>query len=266
MNVQEKFEQMGARVKILPPRSFRLSDVPQRSVTLDIGKDKKGSFFLIRKSDDVEIEVLDVKPDDRHLLVLARVPDEKPHQPDHKSKFLCGHDERDWFVAGVPDNRPVYNVSTAMEALKPREVLAAQSQKKIKHKDKKRRKTEAYVRQGEWFFIPAKGLVVEESLILKDEPLRRGGGKPHMAEFAYRRGGTTVWFHPVHAPNGILPTSFRKLTEEQRKQPNWRSMVRDAEVFVKGAIRHADHKTVHLDGWYKVVPNNESRANVAFLD
>jgi len=33
-------------------------------------------------------------------------------------KFLCGHDERHWFVAAVP-GRGVSNVRTAMEALKP---------------------------------------------------------------------------------------------------------------------------------------------------
>jgi hypothetical protein len=266
MNIEQKFEQMGARVKVVKPFPNFRGEYPTRSLSLDVQKDKKGTFFQIRKSDDVEVQVLDVRPDERHLLVMARIPDDRPHRPDTKPKFLCGHDERDWFVAGISQGTAVSSVSTAMEALKPREVLEVQSQKKMKGKDKKRRKTEAYIRQGEWFFVRATDLQVDESLILKNEPLRRGAGKPHMAEFAYRRGGEAVWFHAVYAKNGISPAIFKKLDEEKRKSPGWRSMVRDAEVFVKGTIRHADHKTVCLDGWYRVLPNSESRRNVAFLD
>jgi hypothetical protein len=47
-------------------------------------------------------------------------------------------------------------------------------------------------------------------------------------------------------------------------------MVRDAHVFVRGTVRHSDHKTIFLDGWHEVFMNTETRAaamrNVAFLD
>jgi hypothetical protein len=47
-------------------------------------------------------------------------------------------------------------------------------------------------------------------------------------------------------------------------------MRRNPEVYVKGRIRHPDHKTTVLPGWHRVVPNTENRAaagrNVAFLD
>jgi hypothetical protein len=47
-------------------------------------------------------------------------------------------------------------------------------------------------------------------------------------------------------------------------------MVRDAEVFAMGTIRHADHATVRLSGWHRVLMNTEPRAramrHVAFLD
>jgi hypothetical protein len=50
----------------------------------------------------------------------------------------------------------------------------------------------------------------------------------------------------------------------------WRAMTRDAEVYVRGRIRHADHKTVTLNGWHRVYMNTETQAvamrNVAFLD
>jgi hypothetical protein len=47
-------------------------------------------------------------------------------------------------------------------------------------------------------------------------------------------------------------------------------MRRNPGVYVKGRVRHADHATITLHGWHRVVMNTEgqSRAmrNVAFLD
>jgi hypothetical protein len=47
-------------------------------------------------------------------------------------------------------------------------------------------------------------------------------------------------------------------------------MTRDAVVYARGRVRHADHRTITLHGWHRVLMNTEgqSRAmrNVAFLD
>lgn len=47
-------------------------------------------------------------------------------------------------------------------------------------------------------------------------------------------------------------------------------MRRDAAVYVKGRVSHADHATITLDGWHQVVMNTENEAaamrHVAFLD
>jgi hypothetical protein len=67
-----------------------------------------------------------------------------------KSKFLCGHDERHWFVAGIPETAPVGTVRQAKEALKPAEVLSAQAGKRLRAKARNRRKNASFVRQGEW--------------------------------------------------------------------------------------------------------------------
>jgi hypothetical protein len=156
-----------------------------------------------------------------------------------------------------------------MEALKPAPVLSAQSSKKLKTKEKKRRKTDAYIRQGEWFFVPAPQLKVDKNIILQKEPLQRGRGKPHMAEELYRIGGTTVYVNAFHR-NGISTAAYSALSEAERKKAPWRTMTRDPEVYVRGKITHADHKTVHLDGWHRVCPNTETQAkamrHVAFLD
>jgi hypothetical protein len=154
--------------------------------------DRKGELFEIARQPgaEAEVAVLDVQPADRHLLLLVR-------EGKDKSKFLCGHDERHWFVAGIPETAPVGTVRQAKGALKPTEVQSAQARQRLKAKARSRRKNAAYVRQGEWFFLPVADMAVDERLVLRDEPLTRGnGGKPHWAEFCHRTGGQTVYVCP----------------------------------------------------------------------
>lgn len=115
------------------------------------------------------------------------------------SRFLCGHDECQWFVAAVPGSAS--SVREAKEALKPEVVRESQARHKVKTKRRNKRKNDGFIRQSEWFFVSCPDMVVDEMLVLKNEPLRRGRGKPHMAEF------------------------------------NWRAVSRDPEAFVKGKVR-----------------------------
>ena len=191
--INAKFARMCARVKAVEQQSRSGT-----AVTLDVRADRHGEFFevMVQPGTDAEISVLDVQPTDRHLLLFVREGNEK-------SKFLCGHDERHWFVAGIPENAPVGTVRQAKEALKPTEVQTAQASKRLNAKARGRRKNAAYVRQGEWFFLPVAGMVVDEARVLRNEPLRRGiGGKPHLAEFCYRTGGEGVWVCSRY-PNGV---------------------------------------------------------------
>jgi hypothetical protein len=135
-----------------------------------------------------------------------------------------------------------------------------------------RRRNEAFVRQGEWFFVPAPDLVVPGWLLLRNEPLSRAGGsKPHMCQFAYRTGGTSVWVCPRYS-SGLTDAQYAGLlaSDPKARRWNWQRMVRDPEVYVKGRVWHRDHKTVVLDGWHRVAMNTEWQApfagNVAFLD
>jgi hypothetical protein len=258
-----KFARIGARLKVAdrPPRRSRTSGV----ISLDVQAARKGEFFEIVQQPGAEVAVLDVRPDDRHLLLLVR-------EGKDKSKFLCGHDERHWFVAGIPESAPVGTVRQAKEALKPAEVLSAQAGKRLKAKARNRRKNAAFVRQGEWFFLPFADLAVDEKLVLPDEPLRRGnGGKPHWAEFCYRTGGETVYVCPRH-PNGVTEAQYKGILAGNPKAKGWgwRTMRRNPGVYVKGRVRHADHATITLHGWHRVMMNTEGQSkamwNVAFLD
>lgn len=267
--IAKKFEKMGARVKVrqadsaITPR-FNGSN----TFRVDVRKDKEGTFFDLLVGKAVEVSVLDVQPKDRHLVLLARTPGTRTHDPDDKAKFLCGHDERDWFVAAVPENRPVSSVQTAKQALKPKAVVDAEAQAGVKPGKRQKRRNNARIRQGEWFFIPAPNVEVNENLILKNEPLVRGRvGKPHLAQYAYRTGGVTVYVGPGY-PNGVTEATYKNM--DTTKRALLRPMRRDARVYVKGTIRHSDHKTIHLDGWHLVEMNTETQSNamrnVAFLD
>jgi hypothetical protein len=260
-----KFARIGARLKVAdsPSRRNRTAG----AISLDVQADRKGEFFEIVRpvGADVEVAVLDVQPADRHLLLLVR-------EGKDKSKFLCGHDERHWFVAGIPEAAPVGTVRQAKEALKPAEVLTAQAGKRLRAKARNRRKNAAYRRQGEWFFLPVHGFVVDEKLVLRDEPLRRGnGGKPHWAELCYRTGGETVYVCSRY-PNGVTEAWYKGILAGSPKANGWgwRTMRRNPGVYVKGRIRHPDHAVITLHGWHRVVMNTEGQSkamrNVAFLD
>ena len=263
-HLESKFARIGARMKLTVPRG-RWAEVA--SIRLDIKSDRDGEFFEVASPPGGEavVEVLDVQPVDRHLLLLVR-------QRGEKSKFLCGHDERHWFVAAVPESASVGTVRAAKEALKPPEVREVQARKRVGSSAGNRRKNAAFRRQGEWFFLPVPGFAVNEKLVLPNEPLTRGnGGKPHWAEFCYRTGGETVYVCSRH-PNGVTEAQYKGILggNSKAKGWGWRTMLRNPGVYVRGRVRHADHATITLHDWHRVLMNREGESkamkNVAFLD
>lgn len=256
---------MGARVQFSEPQVPRWPVRETRPIALDVRNDRIGEFFLISKRTDVSVEVLEVQPQDRHLVLLARVP-EGPKEV--KSRFLLGHDERHWFVAAIPEKNPVSTVREAKLALKPWSILRMEH--RIRNKNRNDRSNGVSIRQGEWFFVPVMNLTVNDWLVRKYEPLVRGAGsKPHMCQELYRTGGETVYvnsgYHQV-----LTVAQYSRLSDSARAIPGWRTMVRNPRVFVRGTVRHSDHKTIFLEGWHEVLMNTENNAaamrNVAFLD
>jgi hypothetical protein len=259
--IERSFSRIGARAKLR-------ADIRQAlrgDVRIDIGRDGDGEFFDIAVGDsDLELTVLDEQPRLRHLLLMSRDNGEK-------HKFLCGHDERHWFVAAVPEAAPASNVKTAFEALKPHVVQMELNRRGVKRKKRNRRRNEAFLRQGEWFFVPVGERNSPELLILRNEPLRRGAGKPHMCEELLRVGGELVYVSPQH-PNGLTEAQYRKLISRKPKLRSlqWVTQRRNPGVFVRGKVRHADHKTIVLNGWHQVLMNTETQSaamrHVAFID
>lgn len=147
-----------------------------------------------------------------------------------KRHFLCGRDERQLFICQLP--RPVTTVRSAHEVLQAPAVALS---------------TGRVLRQGEWFFVEpvadelsalAIAVCSLRAVMHKSVPIGRGG-HPHVAEELVVVPATRVG-----------------------------KVVVGSTVFVRGRVRHADHDTVVLRSWAKVVRNAEPVADdgVARMD
>jgi hypothetical protein len=283
------FHRLGARALVCPgaPGST--------DITFDVERDRRGERFVVRLPNDEplprydrrgrrlfwprradpapmaprEVEVLDVRPKERHLLVLTRDGFGAKH------RFLCGHDERHWFVAAIPEKaRGVTNVVRAMEALRPEEVREAVARAGVNGRRGLNRRNAAFVRQGEWFFVPAPDFEPGDLLMHPWEPISRGGrSKSHRVEEVCRTLGEKVYVGRGHE-GGVTEEERKEVdAEDQRlgkRRRRWEVRVRNALVYGRGRVRHPDHNTIRLNGWHRILMNTENQAQamrwVAFLD
>ena len=263
--IANQFARMGARFRVVRPENLPWQQ-RRAEYALDIVSDKRGQLFEMQLSAAREsqfgIDVLQCDRHDRHLLLFVKTPSAN-------DRFLCGHDEREWFVAAVPGGAS--SVVQAKLALLPVEVREAADKARLNQGQRMRRHNRAFIRQGEWFFVPAPDLQVEKKHILHNEPIRRGGGKPHMVAEVFRTTGEPVRVC-TQFPNGLTESEYRALIAGDPKAVHWswQSRFRNADVFARGTVRHRDHATITLHEWHRVWMNTENTtrqmANVAFLD
>jgi hypothetical protein len=113
-------------------------------------------------------------------------------------------------------------------------------------------------RQGEFFFTPEPSFKPEFNMILKNEPMRSGGGHFHYAQFLYRSGGRAVY---VRGNDVLAMSEYNKLARSERRAFVLRQA--NATVHVKGKITHIEHATCDLgDMWHLVHTNTETRNTV----
>lgn len=149
MNTLEKhFAAIGARLEV----RHKPDGADYR---FDVIRDRRGDeYFELTGSrlDDLAVQHVDKRS--RHILVYGKeehVPRAIPQatRPPVVSRFLCGHDERHWFVAGIGDRATT--VRDAKLSLAPAALRDAV--RRERHRD--RRHNRLFTRQGEWFFVPA---------------------------------------------------------------------------------------------------------------
>ncbi len=257
--IRRHFESIGARVRFrtLERERTRYWVREPEPLRIDIVRDKRGSIFDIARSRHTgpELDVLQARPKERHLLLLSRAGE----------RFLCGHDERDWFVAQV--DRRVSTVRDAKLALMPPEVR--ELARRLPPGATANRKNEMFVRQGEWFFVPV-DCVFPEALIHRNEPLQRTfRSKPHMCEELYRENGELVY---VVGGRIYTRDEYRKHRRADKRfgRGGVQTRILNPHIYVRGYVRHADHATVHLKGWHRVHINAEvsieQTRSIGYLD
>lgn len=268
-SLERHFARIGARVRFVDWARTRRRHAIHR-VALDVHRERRGEWFEISLPPAApwDLQILDVRPDLRHLLLMTR------DEQGDKHRFLCGHDERHWFVAAIPESAPgVADVPRALESLKPAPIREEQARAGTARANPRDRRTAAFIRQGEWFFVPAPDLDVDPRYILHKERLSRGrGSKPHVVDELFRTGGTTVYVSS-NWQGGVDYAEYARLRQQERDRGirrNWWVQRRDAEVYVRGRVRHPDHHTIRLNVWHRVHMNTESGAQamsqVVFLD
>jgi hypothetical protein len=269
--LERHFGQIGADLKVqLLPTYLGRSRTLNREFDLDVQESGRDELFLLRVREDLqevlEFSTVNVQPDLRHLLLLVKDPTE-PRSDIGKQKFLCGHDERHWFVAHVQNQSRT--VAEAMESLKPPVARWAQRQQGVRMKDRNKRHNDGFIRQGEWFFIPRPNFQLpKDSLLLVSEPLQRPGSKAHIVSEVYRIGGEKVYVNNQY-PRGLTEAQYVRLIGQKPHlaNANWRIMRRNPRVFARGKVRHPDHATITLPFWHEVLMNGEVPSpNVVFLD
>jgi hypothetical protein len=225
--------------------------------SLDIKADRRGrEQFHLDHRVPVRVEVLETRRADRHLLLRIS-------SGEIARTFLCGHDERHYFAAGVREEARTIN--DAMLTLQPEPLRDAATA--LGPDQRFSRHNAIFKRQGEWFFVRARGIRIDKRRALRNEPIRRGASKPHICQYLCKVGGKPVWFHPTHAPNGISQLEYGRLDRRLTRVDEWRLMTRDAVVYVKGSISHPDHSTLTLRGWHRVYVNGEVLSDeLVFLD
>ena len=144
--------------------------------------------------------------------------------------FLMGVDERQLFIAQLT------GAATTVDGA--RKLLG----KTVEFAEGKRRGS-SLDRQGEWFFLETSQAqrdyldrMIKQSKIAvqKKVPIPGRAGKPHTADELILLQGSVVANRLGHG----FP-------------------VRDRQVYIRGSVRHSDHKTVRFSEWREVILNNE---------
>ena len=154
------------------------------------------------------------------------------HTSGNKRHFLLGVDERQMFIAQLPE--AASTVRQAHDRLKAPTVWL--------YEGKQAGRT---IRQGEWFFLN-----VDSAEQGKIEHAVKNGLVRLKIDIASGIAGRRVKFKNEHVAEELVIVEGTKL---ERGLP-----IRERDIFVRGSVRHPEHKTVSFKNWRKVIRNTES--------
>jgi hypothetical protein len=235
-----------ARARIPARVSHRafLGNVTGRIVQMDILKEKNREELRVSvpDGDGTEVQVLGIDALIQQAVLLVREPErefvERVWNRDRnrledvvrktsaeKRRFLVGMDECHLFIAQLTS--PATTVRQAHEGLRPRGVPAGRAAKKL-----------GFVRQGEWFFQPA-----SSGEVARVEALAKAGGVARNVGIG--RGREAMRGRPHVVSESVLVLVSKE--------------TRESIEFVRGRVKHPDHRTIELHGWHKVFLNTEDR-------
>lgn len=197
-------------------------------MTIDAGKPER---FRLFRGKDTDIRVLDYCPTKEQVLLFVKEP---------KRRFTETHYDYSQAKNVTTERVTNENIRKYLMGMDERHLFiselpdrkinkiedAVRALKPFDIKDRKKRKDQKIFRQGEWFFVTATAEELEDinkniKLVMHKEAipnLDRRFGKAHTAE-------------------NLL-------------------VIKD-KIFVKGKIRHADHKTKEFFNWQRVFRNTE---------
>lgn len=249
-SLKKKFKEAELHLQIASKAIIERTnaDIVQIDIPRTIrGNSRKEWFRIWPGAEGNRIEVVNVDKRIKQLVLMVHEPRReffveqrdwrtrktkkiKQTTTDQKRHFLCGVDERQLFIADLP--RGCTTVADAHSSLKTATVTFAEGKAPGKT-----------VRQGEWFFVhPTKEekeaitavTTKKRSAIMRKTAIGRGGN-PHVAEELLRMPSDDVGLKLRHG---------------------YPAQSRDA-IYVRGGIRHVDHKTVKFKTWRRVIRNNE---------
>ena len=269
-NLMTKFEKAGLALELLDTplqRGRGMDDIFQMDISrLTKGTRRYEKFRIYPGNDKNLIQVRDEDKSHKQLLLMVREPahefeevvrlssfrtrakvDEriatmrpKPVRvrygvteiaivsktPEQVRYMLLGVDERQLFVAQLTG--PATTVAAARSSLGKTVEFASG-----------KRKGSALDRQGEWFFLDTSPEVRTEIAEAIRKTRTTIQHKASIGAIMGRRGGN------AHTADEIV------------KMPNVAEILLRGKVFVRGKVRHVDHKTVTFLNWREVVMNSE---------
>lgn len=192
-------------------------DAPHRQLVLFVEEARRTFRVEINRFQTVPAGSRVVREDKRSRTIEQQTDGEKRH-------FLCGMDEQHYFIAQLPHG--VSSVHGARESLRAPEVPPS-----LRSRDGR------VVRQGEWFFMPTSGrhrreieASIKRGRLFRDIGIAQAAGIP--------RAG-----RPHVADEVVVVAPIIGATHPG--------------IYVRGDVRHPDHRTVTFHEFHRTVPNRE---------